>query len=126
MFELAAKALEEGMGLSRAHQRVLWRVFWVLGVSGHILWVCGFLTAVGLSSPFARADDVDKLMRAAQVNARISMQQELRVQIRTYCATSDDDIKALAMRRIDELRNDLFEIAKIRTPEPQCQTPQQN
>lgn len=120
MFDAAQKALEEGMGLKREHQRMLIRVGWVLIVSGHIAWVCGFLASIGLLAPFARAGDVEKLLRASEVNARISMQSELRVQIRAWCVATDDEIRALALRRIDELRSDLLEIANMRTPEPRC------
>lgn len=123
MFDAIAIALETGMGLKREHQRVLIRVGWVLGVSFHIAWVCGLTAVVGLSTPFARAGDVEKLMRAAEVNARISMQQELRVQTRLWCTTQDPEIRSVAYRRIDELRHDLFEIAKTSTPEPTCSKP---
>lgn len=114
------KVLEVGLGLKRDHLRVIVRVGWVLFVSGHVAWVCGVLAGVGLASPFASAADVDKLLRAAQVNARISMQTELRVQVRAWCIAQDQEIKQLAWRRIDELRNDLLEIAKIQTSEPEC------
>lgn len=117
--ELAA-ALERGMGLKVEHQRLLIRVGWVAFVSGHVLWVCGFLTTFGLASPFARAGDVEKLLRASEVTARLQMQNEIRLQVRNYCQSTDQDIKALALKRIDELRVELFEIAKIRVPEVSC------
>lgn len=120
MIEAIAKTLEQGLGLKREHQKILIRTGWVFFVTGHVLWVCGWLTAMGLASPFASAADVDKLLRAAQVNARISMQTELRVQIRAWCIAEDPEIRQLAWRRIDELRSDLLEIAKIQTPEPEC------
>lgn len=123
MLDMAAKALEEGLGLKREHQRVLIRTAWVLFVSGHVLWVCGWLAAMGLSSPFAQAADVDDLLRASRVNARITMQTELRVQIRAWCLAEDPEIRQLTWRRIDELRTDLLEIAKIQTPEPVCNVP---
>lgn len=113
-------ALETGLGLKREHQRLLVRTCWVLFVTGHVMWVCGFLAAIGLASPFARASDVDKLLHAAEVNARISMQSEIRVQTRLFCQTSDEEVKASAMKRIDELREELWEISRIRLPDPQC------
>ena len=119
----AWSALEKGMGLRREHQRLLIRVGWVLGVSFHIAWVCGLTAFMGLGTPFARASDVDKLMRAAEVNARISMQQELRVQVRLWCTTPDQEVRDIAYRRIDELRHDLREIAKTETPNPTCTKP---
>lgn len=120
MFETFATALETGMGLKREHQQILIRTLWVLFVTGHVLWVCGFLGSIGLAAPFARAGDVDKLLRATEVNARITMINEIRVQTRAYCQTTDLEIKASAMHRIDELRDDLWELSKIRIPDPQC------
>lgn len=120
MLSQLSQALETGMGLRREHQRVLIRTGWVLIVSGHIAWACGWLASFGLAAPFARAADVDKLLRAAEVNARISMQQEIRVQVRAYCQTTDEEVRLLTLKRIDELRTELWEIAKIQTPAPQC------
>ena len=120
MLSEMASALETGMGLKVEHQRLLIRTLWVLAVTTNMLWVGGLLAFVGLTAPFAKASDVDKLLRAAEVNARISMQNEIRLQVRVYCSASDDDIRNSAMRRIDELRDELWEIAKVRVSDPQC------
>lgn len=116
----AEKALSVGLGLKPAHWRILIRVGWVLIVSLHIAHVRGWLIVVGIASPYASASDVDKLLRASEVNARISMQQELRVQVRLWCTTPDAEIRSSALHRIDELRNDLRDIAKVETTEPTC------
>lgn len=114
------KLFFENLGIKREHQTVFFRISWVVAVTGHMAWVCGFLAGFGLAAPFARASDVDKLLRASEVNARISMQNEIRLQVRVLCQSDDDDIRASAMRRIDELRDELWEISRIRVPDPQC------
>jgi hypothetical protein len=113
-------AIFENMGIKREHQRAVVRVLWVLAVTGHMLWVCGFLAALGLVAPFARAGDVDKLLRATEVNARLSMVNEIRVQTRAYCQTDDNELKGSARRRIDELREELWQVSQIRVADPQC------
>jgi hypothetical protein len=119
----AERALTIGLGLKPGHWKVLVRTGWVLFVTFHIARAAGWLAAFGFMSPYANAADVEKLLRAAEVNARISMQTELRVQIRAWCSTNDGEIRALAWNRIDELRHDLREIAKLDTPEPTCAAP---
>ncbi len=123
MFGDAGEALEKGIGFKRSAWPILIRVAWVAFVTGHVLWVCGFLTALGLASPFAKASDVEKLLRAQEISARISMQQELRVQIRAWCIAQDPEIRQVAWDRIDQLRSELLEIARLQTPEPSCPHP---
>ncbi len=117
----AERALTIGLGIKPWHWRILLRTGWVLFVTFNIARGAGWLAYLGFMSPFASADDVDKLLRAAQVTARINMQTELRVQIRAWCTTPDDEIRALAWNRIDEIRHDLREITKIDTPDPRCE-----
>lgn len=117
---MLAKGLEAGLGLKREHQKILIRTGWVLFVTYHIARAAGWLAPLGLASMFASASDVDKLIRASEINARISMQNEIRVQTRNYCETDDVEIRASALKRIDQLREDMWEIAKVRVPEPQC------
>lgn len=118
----AGKAMALGMGLKSNHLRVLIRVGWVLLVSGHIAWVCGWLVSVGLTGPFARASDMAQVQRTLAVSARIQIQQELREQKRLWCSVENEQSRSLIMRRIDELRGNLREIANIDdgTGEPVC------
>jgi len=117
-----AKALSLGLGLKQHHWKILIRVGWVLLVSGHIAWVCGWFAVVGLSTPFAKASDMQAVQKMLAVSTRISLQQELRMQKQAYCRVDDYQVKASIMRRIDELRDQLREIAKIDdgTGEPPC------
>jgi len=113
--------LSDGFGLSIAQRQLLIRVLWVLGVSTHIAWVCGFLGVVGLAPPFARAERVDRLEQSAQIAARISLQQEYRVQVRAYCLV-DEPAKDGVLRTIDRIRADYSTVTegKESLPEPRC------
>ena len=117
----------ENMGVKRETQRLFFRVLWVLAVSGHILWICGFLAGVGLASPFVRAADVEKieqkvtaLERASIVSARINLQQEIRAQTLAYCSLPEGLARDSVLRRIDALRDELFDITQQRGSDPVC------
>lgn len=123
----AAQVILENMGVGRAQQRLFFRAMWVLAVTGHMAWVCGFLAGVGLASPFVRAEDIAPLKqqvatleRAATASARINLQQEIRAQTNLYCSLPDGNTRDYVMRRIDELRAELYEIAGVRIPDPIC------
>lgn len=120
MFGNVGEALEKGVGFRHSAWPILIRVAWVLFVTYNLARALGWLAYLGFASPFAKASDVEKLLRAAEVNARISMQQEIRVQTRVWCSNADADVREFAYRRIEELRRDLHEIAKVPTPEPNC------
>lgn len=119
---IAGDALVTGMGLKPQQIKLLIRVGWVLGVSFHMAWVCGWLVAFGLASPFARAGDVEQLQKAARVSARLNLQTELRIQIRVWCTHGDDEVKRAAYGNIQRLRIDLEDIAGVKEPEPSCPT----
>lgn len=121
MLSNAFDALVVGMGLKPPHIRFLTRVTWVVLVSGHIAWVCGYLITFGFAAPFARASDVEELKNAAKVSARINMQTEIRVQTRLWCTNTDPEIRASAYQNIQRLRIDLEKIADVKEPEPRCQ-----
>lgn len=91
-------------------------------VSTHIAWVCGWLVYFGLSTPFARASDVDELKATATLSLQIQLQQELRTYKAAWCSGTTESDKVVFMRKIDELRANLRKIAKIEdgVGEPQC------
>lgn len=64
--------LSEAFGLNQPQRRLILRVGWVVFVTGHIAWVCGFLAPLGIASPFANAKDV------AQV---VLVQRQLQVEL---------------------------------------------
>lgn len=122
MLDKAGDALVEGMGLKKPQVRLLIRVGWVLLVSGHIAWVCGWLVLFGLRVPFANAADVDELKANARLTLQLQLQQELRVQKNAWCSVADEKVRDGIMIRIDQLRNNLREVAKIDDGygEPRC------
>ncbi len=122
MLDKAGTALVVGMGLKPTHVKVLIRVGWVSIVSIHIAWVCGWLGFVGLATPFARAADVQDIQKTLRVSAEIQLQSELRAQKNMWCKNTDEKTRETIMHRIDELRRNLREIARIEdgTAEPQC------
>jgi hypothetical protein len=114
--------IAEGFGLNREQRRLLLRILWVIGVSTHIAWVCGFLAWTGLAPPFAKAERVERLERSALISARISLQQEYRVQVRAYCAM-DESARDGVLRTIDRIRTDFVIVTegKEYLPEPRCE-----
>lgn len=119
MLEIIVRGLEF-LGIKREHQGKFFVAAWVLGMTGHAAWVCGFLAAFGLASPFARAEDVDKLKRAALITARIQLQGEIRAQTKAYCSISDAVTREYILRRIDSLRGELYELTQVNEPSPTC------
>lgn len=120
MLDKAEEALTKGLSLRPKDKALLIRTGWVLIVSVHILWVCGWLAFAGFASPFARAADVEKLQRASKISAQIQIQAEIREQGRIFCASTDERTRDYVERRIDELRANLREIADIDEPRPVC------
>lgn len=113
-------ALAAGFRLKRDDRVLLLRVFWVVAVSTHIAWVCGFLVAFGLPSPFARADDVMELKRIAAASARVTLSKEIREQSRVRCTATDQAVVDSLTRYIDSLQTEYERIAGQRYPEPEC------
>jgi hypothetical protein len=48
------------LGLTREVQVILVRAVWVIFVTFHIMWVCGWLGILGLAPPFAAAAEYAK------------------------------------------------------------------
>lgn len=115
-------ALVVGMGLTPRHVKLLIRIGWVLLVSMHIAWVCGWLAAAGLASPFAQASDVAELKANSKLMLTLQLQQELRSQKTVWCQITDENVRVSVMNRIDQLRQNLREVAKIDdgVGEPRC------
>lgn len=120
----AFSALTTGFGLNRRQQALLIRVLWVLFVSAHIAWICGFLVFLGLPSPFARADELKELRQTVQASARVTLSQEIRVQARVRCHSTDPQVRDSITRYIDGLQVEYERIAGQRFPEPPCEVDQ--
>ena len=122
MLEQAMRALVAGMGLQPRHIKLLLRVGWVLIVSIHIAWVCGWLVGIGAAAPFARASDVSELKDNSKLMLTLQLQQELRAQKSAWCQIPDENVRTAIMNRIDQLRQNLRTVAKIDdgVGEPRC------
>lgn len=116
----AFSALSAAFQLNRRQQALLIRIFWVLVVSAHIAWACGWLTAIGLVG-FARADELKELRQTVQASARVTLSQEIRAQARVRCLSNDAQIRDSITRYIDSLQNEYERIAGGRFPEPPCE-----
>jgi hypothetical protein len=112
-------ALGAAMGLTKENVSLFLRVGWVIIVSSHIAYVCGWLAFVGLTvgQPFARAADIQEIQRTMRVSARISLQTEIRAQARAYCVLTDEQARDVVRERIERLRLELLEI------EPKAEIP---
>lgn len=113
-------ALVAGFQLNRRQQALLIRIFWVILVSAHIAWACGWLTMIGLVG-FARADELKELRQTVQASARVTLSQEIRAQARVRCLSSDSMVRDSITRYIDSLQNEYERIAGGRFPEPPCE-----
>jgi len=115
----AFSALVAGFRLNRKDQALILRVLWVLFVSIHIAWACGWLTAIGLVG-FARANDVSQVQQTVNASARVTLSQEIRAQIRVRCASTDQNVVDSLTRYIDSLQVEYERIVGQRYPEPEC------
>lgn len=113
----AFSLLSEGFGLSPDQRRTIIRVLWVLFVTTHILWVCGFLALVGLPSPFAKASDVERIAQSADISARISLAQEIRAYAAARCRAEDPEPYD---RIIERLQIEYERLTGSRYSEPRC------
>lgn len=58
--------LTEGFKLNLNQRGLLIRVGWVMLMSIHVAWICGFLTAFGLAPPFAAAADLQPITKRVE------------------------------------------------------------
>lgn len=112
-------AISAGFSLNRQQQALVLRVLWVLVVSIHIAWACGWLSALGLVG-FARASEVSQIQQTVNASARVTLSQEIRAQIRARCSTTDQTIADSLTRYIDSLQAEYERIAGQRYPELPC------
>jgi hypothetical protein len=116
----AFSALSAGFGLDRRQQALVLRILWVLVVSIHIAWACGWLAAIGLVG-FARATDVSQIQQTVNASARVTLSQEIRSQARIRCISADQSVRDSLTRYIDSLQAEYERVAGQRYPEPLCE-----
>ena len=116
----AFSALSAGFGLDRRQQALVLRILWVLIVSIHIAWACGWLSALGLVG-FARANEVSQIQQTVNASARVTLSQEIRAQARVRCVSTDQAVRDSLTRYIDSLQAEYERVAGQRFPEPNCE-----
>lgn len=130
--------LSEFFGLNAMERRLILRVSWVVSVTLILAYMLGALTAIGVSAPFAKAADLQKLQsfvltskanRDVQVAkmqetvnliAKLNIQQELRVQVKNRCRTLDQTALDVIDRYTDNLQNEYESLTGRRYPEGTC------
>lgn len=130
-----------GFGLNAKMQGIVVRVLWVLAVSGHIAWVCGWLTPMRVAPPFVNINDaattmqeerdrrvadrrelegaIGDIRKNANAALGISINHELRDQMTAFCFANSNE--RIAMRQyIDYLENLYQALHQKPYDEPPC------
>lgn len=115
----AFSALSLGFNLTRSQKSLLLRIGWVILVTTHIAWACGWLGVLGLIG-FAKADELKELRQTVQASARVTLSQEIRAQATIRCRVTDQYAKDSITRYIDSLQIEYERIAGQRLTEPPC------
>lgn len=130
----------EGFGLNKERRSFLVRALWVIFVSGHIAWVCGFLAAAGVASPFAtagevadkykdiaakqdaaaaKADRIEKLLQKQLIRSKATEIREVVLQI---CVAQTRGEKVRLLEKKDDLQTEYSELTVgFKYPEPPCE-----
>lgn len=97
------------------------RASWVVIVTAHILWVCGWLAMLGLGTPFAKADEVRDLSREMRADRIERLEQQI---INTRIAQCRSEPNSAAREqyseRLQELIHRFREIAHEEPRVPKC------
>jgi hypothetical protein len=112
--------LISSVGLTKQQMTFLTRTFWVVFVSFHILWVCGWLTVFGLAPPFASAVESSQIIQDIK-DERIERLDRDILTIRTsQCQATDPKAKAQYTERLQELINKYWQVAQRAPRVPGC------
>jgi hypothetical protein len=104
------------LGVPKEQQPVVVTVLWRVIMMGWVLWACGAFAVIGLPG-FSLATDVERLKESADISARISLAQEIRLYASARCKADD---REPFDRVIDRLQLDYERITGGRYPEPRC------
>lgn len=74
--EDAVDLTSRAFGLNKKQQVILLRVLWVMAVSGHIAWICGWLTPFRITPPFVSVIDAQASMQDER-DRRVKDRQEI-------------------------------------------------
>lgn len=88
-------------GLTDAQIKGVVKVSWRLVLITHIAWVCGWLSVIGIASPFARADEVASIQRKTNVLLRAAIDSSLRGLVRARCQVTGERELEVVNNEID-------------------------
>lgn len=131
----------KAFGIGQKMQAALLRVLWVLFVTGHIAWVCGWLDRFGFPAPFSRPADVgaavdserkirvsdrealdgtvSDIRKNANAALNIIINRELREEMGAYCLAKADTQDAMR-QYIDYLEGQYQTLHNRPYAEPAC------
>lgn len=126
---LAIEALKKGMQIDHKQEGFLIRVLWVIAVSGHIAWVCGFLAGIGLQSPFVHAGDMRKVEEKVDRSIELQIKQlkqskatEIRVVLVKLCGPMTREERDQQLSEKDRLQTEYKELnGDFEYKEPPCE-----
>jgi hypothetical protein len=111
--------LTTAFGLSKRQQRLILQIGWIVIVTTHIAWACGWLASLGLVG-FVKADDFREVQQTVETSARVTISREIREQAMIRCRVSDPVVAESITRYIDGLQAEYERITKARLVEPPC------
>jgi hypothetical protein len=119
--------VSEGFGLTKTQRQLIVRVGWVVAVTLTGAYMLGAFSLIGLSGPFVFASDykqleskVAQIERTTSASAKVTLAQEIRIQVRAKCLVTDTDVRESIQRVIDQLQDDYAQLAGQRYPEGAC------
>lgn len=114
--------LTTAFGLNAKQQRLVVQIGWVVIVTTHIAWACGWLAMLGLAG-FVKADDFRELQQTTITSARVTISKEIREQAVIRCRVTDPVVAESITRYIEGLQSEYERITKTRVAEPACPPP---
>lgn len=131
--------MKKGLSLNTEQEGIIIRAGWVIVVTGHIAWVCGFLTFIGLSSPFVAAGEIEqfKVVQTAKLDSLIAKQEaserlltrtlaqgkarEIRETLTRICVAKTSAEKARLNEDKDRLQDEYMALTGAHFIEPPCE-----
>ena len=114
------------LGLTREQQVLITRAAWVVFVTFHILWVCGWLGFLGLAPPFAAAAEYAKAAEIKEIAQQLKLDRLERLEheiltVKTsYCKADNQEAKRQYAQRVQELIDRYYAIEHNNPRVPNC------
>lgn len=96
-----------------------------MGVSSHILWVCGWLAPLGFASPFANADElntkVSQIIREELSSKRARDLPSLMLDAKQKYCVASGEARRLHFISYNDLRAEYYRLTLREYPDPPCE-----